>query len=62
MNSNGDTMKIDQEEIVGQKEGLSSMPADLMKSMTPRELRDLVAFLATLDGSVDVSEYSQGHR
>jgi hypothetical protein len=27
------------------------MPADLMKYLTRRELRDLVAYLASLDGS-----------
>jgi quinoprotein glucose dehydrogenase len=60
MDANGVIIKVAQDNIVGQKEGLSSMPADLMKGMNERELRDLVAFLKTLNGTVDVSEYSQG--
>ncbi len=61
MDANGMIVKVDQDDIVGQKEGLSSMPADLMKSMSTTELRDLVAFLASLDGNADVSQYAQGH-
>jgi quinoprotein glucose dehydrogenase len=34
--------------IAGRKAGLSAMPDDLVKSLTPRDLRDLVAFLRSL--------------
>ena len=44
----GSVVKIPTEEMVARKTGISSMPADLIDSMTPRELRDLVAYLASL--------------
>ena len=37
------------EEVVERKRDVSSMPADLTEHLSRRELRDLVAFLATLD-------------
>lgn len=60
MNANGEIIKVPQDDIEGEKDGLSSMPADLMKNLNERELRDLVAFLKSLNGTVDVSEYAQG--
>jgi quinoprotein glucose dehydrogenase len=47
----GSIVKVPLDSIEGTKKGLSSMPADLMKYMDRRELRDLVAYLASLDGS-----------
>ena len=44
----GSVIKIPTEEIVARKKGISSMPADLTKLMTARQLRDLVAYLASL--------------
>jgi quinoprotein glucose dehydrogenase len=46
--ADGTIQRIDQEAIVGRKRGKSAMPEELTKYMTPRELRDLVAYLASL--------------
>lgn len=46
--SDGSVATIDLEEIVARKKGVSSMPEDLEKSLSARELRDLVAYLASL--------------
>ena len=51
MDPQGAVIKIDKDSIVERKKGLSSMPVDLLKYLNKRELRDLVAYLATLDGS-----------
>ncbi len=48
MLADGTVQTIDQDAIVGRKRGKSAMPEDLAKMMTPRELRDLVAYLASL--------------
>ncbi len=46
--NDGSQIRIPIEEIVGRKRGKSSMPDDLTKQVTLRELRDLVAYLASL--------------
>ncbi|MGV3485811.1 MAG: glucose dehydrogenase, partial [Planctomycetaceae bacterium] len=46
--ADGSIHRIDQESIVGRKRGKSAMPEELTKYMTPRELRDLVAYLVSL--------------
>jgi quinoprotein glucose dehydrogenase len=46
--NDGTKKRIYQDEVVARKKGKSSMPADLTKYMTKRELRDLVAYLASL--------------
>ena len=46
--NDGSLVKVPTEEIMARKKGNSSMPEDLTKLMTPRELRDLVAYLASL--------------
>jgi len=46
--ADGAVVRIAKEEIVAQRKGLSAMPADLVKYLNPRELRDLVAYLASL--------------
>ena len=51
----GTLIKIPTDEIVARKTGLSSMPADLTKRLTARELRDLVAYLAGLQLDPDAS-------
>ena len=51
MDPQGAVIKLDKDSIVERKKGLSSMPVDLLKYLNKRELRDLVAYLATLDGS-----------
>ena len=40
--------RITIDQIVARRKGQSAMPADLVKQMTLRELRDLVAYLASL--------------
>jgi quinoprotein glucose dehydrogenase len=47
--ADGIRRRITAEEIVARRRGNSAMPADLVKQMTMRELRDLVAYLASLD-------------
>ena len=61
LNADGVSIKVDQDDIIGQKDGLSSMPVDLLKAMNDRELRDIVAFLKTLDGTVTAGNYVEGH-
>lgn len=48
LRSDGSVVKILTEDVIARKTGISSMPADLVKSMTARQLRDLVAYLASL--------------
>lgn len=48
INAEGEIIKVDSDFVISRKKGKSAMPADLVKNMTRRELRDLVAFLATL--------------
>ncbi len=51
MDAQGVVFEVDKDEIVSRKKGLSSMPADLQKFLSRRELRDLVAYLASLNGT-----------
>jgi quinoprotein glucose dehydrogenase len=51
MDAQGALVKIEKNSIEGRRKGASSMPADLMKYLNKRELRDLVAYLSSLDGS-----------
>lgn len=46
--NDGSQVKIYVDEIVARRKGKSSMPDDLTKYMTARDLRDLVAYLASL--------------
>ncbi|WP_417734308.1 PVC-type heme-binding CxxCH protein [Rosistilla oblonga] len=48
MKADGSEVKIPTEEIVARRRGKSAMPEDLVKQMTPREIRDLVAYLESL--------------
>ncbi|GAB5401944.1 MAG: c-type cytochrome [Aureliella sp.] len=48
MDAEGKIIAVDPDEVVGRKTGKSSMPADLVKMMSRRELRDLIAYLASL--------------
>ena len=50
MDADGKLISVDAETIVSRKKGKSSMPADLIKHLTRRELRDLVAYLSSLKG------------
>ena len=46
--NDGGQVRVLQDEIVARRKGKSSMPDDLTKYMTMRELRDIVAYLASL--------------
>ncbi|QDV69634.1 Cytochrome c [Rosistilla carotiformis] len=48
MKADGSEVTIPTEEIVARRRGKSAMPEDLVKQMTPREIRDLVAYLESL--------------
>ena len=66
MDSQGALVEIPKDSIDERKKGLSSMPVDLLKYLNKRELRDLVAYLATLDGTaaavVGLNETQGGHK
>ena len=48
MDADGKTVTVDPQIVVSRKKGKSSMPADLLKHLSRRELRDLVAYLSSL--------------
>ena len=50
MDADGKTVTVDPSIVVSRKKGKSSMPADLLKHLSRRELRDLVAYLSSLKG------------
>ena len=50
MDADGKTVTVNPELVVSRKKGKSSMPADLIKHLSRRELRDLVAYLSSLKG------------
>ncbi len=50
LKADGRLVTIQKESIEATKKGQSSMPSDLLKYLERRELRDLVAYLVTLDG------------
>ncbi|BBO31177.1 PVC-type heme-binding CxxCH protein [Lacipirellula parvula] len=47
LNADGKEVEVDMETVEDRVQGLSAMPEDLMKYMSPRDLRDLVAFLGS---------------
>lgn len=47
----GKKVQIEQETIVARRKGQSAMPADIIKALSRREMRDLVAYLASLKTS-----------
>lgn len=55
MDAQGALISIEKDSIVARKKGLSSMPAGLMKYMNRRDLRDLVAYLKSLDGTPEAT-------
>jgi quinoprotein glucose dehydrogenase len=48
--ADGQLVTLAKDEIDERRAGPSAMPADLIKHISPREMRDLVAYLATLKG------------
>ncbi len=51
IDAQGKIVRIDPEQVASRKKGKSSMPIDLLKHLTRRELRDLVAYLSSLKES-----------
>ncbi|MCC6510056.1 MAG: HEAT repeat domain-containing protein, partial [Pirellulaceae bacterium] len=51
MTAEGKLIEIPTESISGRKKGKSSMPGDLLKHVSRRQLRDLVAYLSSLKGA-----------
>ena len=66
LDAQGALITIPVDTIEGRRDGLSSMPADLVKYLNRRELRDLVAYLKSLDGTPEanlgVFEREGGHQ
>lgn len=50
MTAEGKLERVEKEAIEQRRKGNSAMPADLIKSLSRQELRDLVAYLASLKG------------
>ena len=59
MDADGKLIRIEQDSIEGRKTGQSSMPDDLIKSLTKKEVRDLVEFLASC--KAPVAKETTGH-
>ncbi len=53
IDANGNIIQLDPVEVVGRRKGQSAMPVDLLKSLSKRELRDLVAYLSSLKGPAE---------
>ncbi len=51
LQADGAVVRLGADEIAARRKGTSSMPADLAKLMTPRELRDMVAYLESRKSS-----------
>ena len=60
MDADGKLIEIDPGSIEGRKTGQSSMPDDLIKSLTKKEVRDLVEYLASLKTPID--KEPEGHQ
>ncbi|PHQ36580.1 DUF7133 domain-containing protein [Rhodopirellula bahusiensis] len=58
--ADGSRNRIEKDYIIARKKGKSSMPAGLTEQMTARELRDLVAYLASLQVDPRAGE-EEGH-
>lgn len=59
--ADGSQVRLLVDEIVARRRGQSAMPADLVKFLTTRELRDLVAYLASLDQPPGATQEKEGH-
>ncbi|MFO0940196.1 MAG: HEAT repeat domain-containing protein [Pirellulales bacterium] len=51
MTAEGKLQRVEKEAIEQRRKGNSAMPADIIKSLSRQELRDLVAYLSSLKGS-----------
>lgn len=59
--ADGSQVRIPTDEIIARRRGQSAMPADLPKYMTPRELRDLIAYLSSLKTQL-TAKTEEGHQ
>lgn len=59
--ADGRTVSIQLDSIAERRKGKSSMPLDLYKYLSDREFRDLIAFLASLDGTQVQEKEESGH-
>ncbi|MFT5304179.1 MAG: quinoprotein glucose dehydrogenase, partial [Mariniblastus sp.] len=57
LDADGKDIEIEQDAIEDRKPGKSSMPDDLIKNLTQKEIRDLVEFLGQLKSQSDGSEH-----
>ncbi len=57
--ANGSLKRVQQNEIELRRRGQSAMPADLLKHISDREMRDLVAYLASLQVDPRASEETE---
>ena len=56
-------MTIDKEEIDLRRKGKSAMPEDSVKYLSPKQIRDLVSFLATLQTEPEPEDaVAEGHQ
>lgn len=58
--ADGSQVRVPTEGIVARRRGQSAMPADLVKYLTPREVRDLVAYLSGLKSEAS-PKAEEGH-
>jgi hypothetical protein len=63
LNADGKEVEVDLAAVEDRVQGLSAMPEDLMKFMTPRDLRDVVEFLSSqrTGATQPASEPAAGH-
>ncbi|MEY4568263.1 MAG: Quinoprotein glucose dehydrogenase precursor, partial [Planctomycetota bacterium] len=59
--ADGRNVSISLDSVAERRKGKSSMPLDLYKYLSDREFRDLVAFLASLDGTQVQEKEEGGH-
>lgn len=66
MNADGKEVEVDMETVEDRLQGLSAMPEDLMKFMSPRDLRDVIEFLSAqrraADGATAAGAAEGGHK
>jgi quinoprotein glucose dehydrogenase len=60
IDADGKRKVLQKDEIIDRQQGKSAMPADLVKLMSPREFRDLVAYLASLNAA-DPAASAEAH-
>lgn len=56
VDAEGRVRKFDKDDIEARNPAKSGMPADLVKNLTKEELRDLIEYLSTMDGSLSENQ------